>query len=81
MQERNIDWLLLACPQMGTRPATQVCALTGNRTSDLSFQAGAQPTVPHQPEHPHSFACRVFVCQLTCLLDCKHVKNRECLHL
>ena len=24
-----IDGLLLACPQLGTRPATQACALTG----------------------------------------------------
>ena len=35
-RERNIDWLPLTCPQMGTRFATQTCALTGNRTSDLS---------------------------------------------
>ena len=28
--ERNIDWLPLAHPQLGTWPATQACALTGN---------------------------------------------------
>ena len=27
-------WLPPACPPLGTRPATQACALTGNRTSD-----------------------------------------------
>ena len=27
-------WLPVMCPLMGTWPATQVCALTGNRTSD-----------------------------------------------
>ena len=27
--------LPLACPQLGTWPATQACALTGNRTRDL----------------------------------------------
>ena len=35
MCERYIDYLSLARPQMGTRSATQACALTGNRTSDL----------------------------------------------
>ena len=31
--ERNISvWLPLTCPALGTRPATQVCALTGNQT-------------------------------------------------
>ena len=32
-RERNIKvWLPLMCPLLGTRPATQACALTGNRT-------------------------------------------------
>ena len=31
-RERNINvWLPLTCPQLGTWPATQACALTGNR--------------------------------------------------
>ena len=34
-RERNINvWLPLMCPQLGTWPATQACALTGNQTSD-----------------------------------------------
>ena len=34
-RERNINvWLPLACPLLGTWPATQVCALTGNRTGN-----------------------------------------------
>ena len=34
-RERNINvWLSLMCPLLGTWPATQACALTGNRTSD-----------------------------------------------
>ena len=34
-RERNIDvWLPLVCPQMGTWPTTQACALIGNRTGD-----------------------------------------------
>ena len=34
-RERNIDLLPLAHPQLGTWPATQACALTGNQTSNL----------------------------------------------
>ena len=34
-RERNINvWLPLMCPLLGTWPATQACALTGNRTGD-----------------------------------------------
>ena len=34
-EESNINvWLPLTWPPLGTRPATQACALTGNRTSD-----------------------------------------------
>ena len=35
-RERNIDQLPLTHSQPGTGPATQACALTGNRTGDLS---------------------------------------------
>ena len=35
MWERNINWLPFACPQPGTWPTTQACALTGNRTGGL----------------------------------------------
>ena len=35
-RERNINvWLPLMCPQPGTCPATQPCALTGNQTGEL----------------------------------------------
>ena len=34
-REININvWLPLMCPLLGTWPATQACALTGNQTSD-----------------------------------------------
>ena len=34
-RERNINvWLLLKWPPLGTWPATQACALTGNRTGN-----------------------------------------------
>ena len=35
MSKKYIDQLPLACPQLGTWPATQACALTGNLTGDL----------------------------------------------
>ena len=43
-------WLPLACPLLGTWPATQACALTGNRTGDPSVRRPAlNPTEPHEP--------------------------------
>ena len=35
-RERNVKWLPLTCPQLGTWPATQACALTGKGIGDLS---------------------------------------------
>ena len=50
MCERYIDQLPLVCSQLGTWPTTQACALTGNRTGDLScLQASPQSAEPHQP--------------------------------
>ena len=37
MCERNSDHLLLACPQPGTWPTAQACALTGNEPATLQF--------------------------------------------
>ena len=36
-RERNINQLPLTCPQLGTWPASHVCALTGYWTGDLSL--------------------------------------------
>ena len=47
MCKRNISQLLLSNPQLGTWPTTQACALTGNRTSDLSVHRLVLS--PHQP--------------------------------
>ena len=43
--ERNINvWLPLVCPPLGTWPATQARALTGNQTSDpLVFRLALNP--------------------------------------
>ena len=42
MFERKSRWLPLAHPKLGTWPATQACALTRNRTGDLSV-CGTMP--------------------------------------
>ena len=43
----NIDQLPLTCPQLGTRPTTQTCALTGYRTSRLSVCRPALTPLTH----------------------------------
>ena len=49
MCKRNMDRLPLTCPQLGTWPTTQACALTGNRTGQpFGLQDDAQSTEPHQ---------------------------------
>ena len=47
-RERNV-WLPLERPLLGTWPATQACALTGNQTGDFGSQASTQSTEPCQP--------------------------------
>ena len=58
MQERNIDWLLLIHTLTGTKPTTQACTLTRNRTSNIPLQDDAQPTEPHQ-SGPHELSLYV----------------------
>ena len=55
-RERIINvWLPLVCPVPGAFPATQACALTGNRTCDpLASRLGLNPlshTSQDQPTH------------------------------
>ena len=54
MRKRNIDWLPLTCPQLGTWPATQACALTGNRTGDLSCHRLALNPLSHTSQDTFS---------------------------
>ena len=50
MCDRYICHLLLAQPQLGTWPATQACALTGNQLCDLLvYGMMLQLTEPHWP--------------------------------
>ena len=47
---RNINvWLPLVSPPLGTWPAAQACALTGNRTRDPLVHRHTQATEPYQP--------------------------------
>ena len=49
-RERNIDWLPLTHPLLGTWSATQARALTENQTSDLSVERPVvSPLRQHQP--------------------------------
>ena len=50
-RERNIDvWLPLTGLQLGTQPATQACALTGNQTGDPLVQELALNPLSHTSE-------------------------------
>ena len=49
MCERYISWLLLACPQQGTRPTTQACVRTGTEPVTLGLAGWHSITEPHQP--------------------------------
>ena len=47
-RERNINvWLPLTCPRLGTWPAIQACALTGNQTDDTFVRRPALNPLSH----------------------------------
>ena len=48
--ERDIHQLPLARPQLGTKTATQACALTGNRNIDLSVCRLALSPLSHSSQ-------------------------------
>ena len=48
-RETSMCGCLSCAPSLGTWPATQACALTGNRTGNSGLQSGPQSTEPHQP--------------------------------
>ena len=56
-RERNInEWLPLARPLLGTWPATQACALTGNRTCSPSVCRLALNPLSHTSQGSASFS-------------------------
>ena len=55
MCERNIDWLLFTRPLLGTWPATQACAMTGNRTGNLSVHRPALNPLSHTRQGSNIF--------------------------
>ena len=62
---RYIDGLPFIHPQLGTRPATQACALTGGiEPVILGSQAGTESTEPHQPEQEWHFLTSLDPCTL-----------------
>ena len=55
-RERNINvWLPLMRPLLGTWPATQACALTGNRTGDLLVHRPALIPLSHASQGWHCY--------------------------
>ena len=52
MCKRNMHLLPLPCPQLRTWPTTQACALTGNRTSNLSL-CGTMPSPLNHTSQGH----------------------------
>ena len=53
VRERNVCWLPLAHPLLGTWPATQTCALTGNQTGNLSVQRPVLNPLSHTSLFTH----------------------------
>ena len=62
MCERYIDWLSLSCPQPGTQPVTQACALTGNQTSDLSVCGRMPNQLSHTGHGKGKFTLKIKWC-------------------
>ena len=51
-RERNINvWLPLACPVLGTWPATHACALTGNPIGDPLVHRPVLNSLSHISQH------------------------------
>ena len=59
-RERNINVCLpLLCPLLKTWPATQACALTGNRTSDPLVHRPELSPLSHTSQ---SFSLKILIC-------------------
>ena len=56
MCNRYIDRFSLTCPHLGTWPATQACALTGNWTGDLLVHRPALHPLSHISQGSHGFS-------------------------
>ena len=59
--ERNIDWLPLARPQLGTWPTTQACALTENQTSDPLVHRPVLNPLSHTSQGLKKFLKKFFI--------------------
>ena len=61
MCERNIDWLPLTCPQLGTWLATQECALTGNHTGNPTVHRLELNPLSHISQGYFNFLIQLFI--------------------
>ena len=78
-RERDLDWLPLACPQLGSWARHD--ALTGNQTSHLSVPrpASTQPTEPHQPGELLQYYWLYSLCCTLCPRGYSVTTNLYCL--
>ena len=76
-RERNISvWLPVTCPLLGTWPATQACALTGNQTRDVLIYRPALNPLSHTSQGSMSFEGNLFKQHLSLLNKfLKYYKN------
>ena len=51
MYKRNIHWLPLTHPHLGTRPVPGMCSDRESNQQPVGLQASTQSTEPHQPGH------------------------------
>ena len=64
-REKNVHvLLLLACPPLGTWPATQACALTGNQSSDSLLRRLVLNPLSHTSQGFKSYFCSGYVLNL-----------------
>ena len=80
-RERNVNvWLPLACPLLGTWPAIQACALTGNGTSDPLFHRLALNPLSHTSQgqyHYLYYITHLLFRSLTIIALCKFLMEDQ----
>ena len=72
MCKKYIDQLPLTCSQPGTRPTTQACALTGNRTSDPLVCRPALSPLSHSSQGWFTFIKSVVTLDVPTFLTPRH---------
>ena len=70
-EERNINvWVLLTHPLLGTWPATQACALTGNRTRNPLLHKPALNPLSHSSHGRKVILNEILLSQFQMISSC-----------